>query len=75
MHDSIKDWKAAADFTWHKLEEETNSKLIDGIVFYKRLMKDYPKIFKNTEDVDKWWKIMIEEKKMISQGGYYLLVD
>ena len=74
FHDVAKDHKAAFEFTWRKLESEGDSKLIDGIVFTKRLMKDYPKLYPSVDSVDKWFKKYDTEGKIIFTGGKYKLV-
>ena len=70
-HDVAKDKNSAAEFTWKKIESETNSKLIDAVIFYKRLMKDYSKLYRNTDDVDKWFKKNQENGNIIMQSGLY----
>lgn len=74
MSDAITDADTAAEFTWKKIEKETESKLLDLVVFYKRLISEHPTYFKNTEDVDRWFRKQERKNRFVIQGGYYQLV-
>ena len=75
FHDFGKDKDAAAEFTWKKIQEEADSKFIDAVAFYKRLVKDHPKLFRTHDDVDKWFKKNVDANHILMQGGLYRWVD
>lgn len=75
LSDVITDAETAAEFTWKTMEKETNSKLIDIIAFYKRLINDHPTYYNNTDDVDVWFKKQEKKDRFVQKGGYYQLVD
>ena len=75
MNDAVKDKHTAAVFTWRKVEQESGSTLIDGVVFIKRLMLDHPTYYPTIEEADKWFENQRKKGKIIMKGMQYKYVD